>query len=342
MSCGVNIPLREIAEALVNEYKDIFASIALDNLTPYVREQSGVAHDLTLRGSVTLDDAARQSLCDALVACLLEKTKGGEITSFAIDNTNDLLSITATSRAGVTQVFSVSKQELEDWLNLKGGGITGGAVVGTDIVVNNKDGTTANIDVSALRDYRVAAGVVRGNRYIDLTFNDTSLPAVVVDAIGLIPQNSPYIVSGVFVERDNRYLIDFVRNDDTHVEVDMTDIIQRIADAVYQRVMATGYRINNQADDYTLAGDDFDGRTIVRMTKNADTTLTLPKPPDTFVGKAVIVRKINGDPGTFLNLVSSDPTVVLNPPDATPLRRQGASATLVYTGDSWDIYGELP
>ena len=72
------------------------------------------------------------------------------------------------------------------------------------------------------------------------------------------------------------------------------------------------------------------------------TTITLTKPGDSFIGKALIVRKTNGNVGTFVTLKAGD-GVTISPADSTPLRRVGSSATLVYTGGgNWDVFGELP
>ena len=150
-------------------------------------------------------------------------------------------------------------------------------------------------------------------------------------------------MSGVFVERNGGYWLDFTRNDNTKVNVDMTDIINKIIQTVFDMVMRMGYRINTQADNYTLTGDDFNGRTIVRANKAGDQTITIPKPSsEDFVGKAIIIRKTNGIVGTFVNLVAGS-GVSLLPEDATPVRRVGSSVTLVYVGNGvYDAFGELP
>lgn len=103
----------------------------------------------------------------------------------------------------------------------------------------------------------------------------------------------------------------------------------------------TSYRIVDVPDDYTTLAADFDGRTILRATKDGDQYLTITRPDDAFVGKSLIIRKVAGDTGTFVYLDGQNAT--LSPPDAVYLRRVGSTATLVYVGGGvWDIYGELP
>lgn len=155
--------------------------------------------------------------------------------------------------------------------------------------------------------------------------------------------NSPYVVSGDINIRNSKTYIDFVRNDNTTIPVDITDVVGDITTNVYNQVMSTGYRINTQAGDYTLQASDFDGRTLVRMDKDGTSTVTITKPPaEDFIGKTVLIRKTNGDTNTILNL-ATDTGVSISPTDSTPLRRPGSSVTLVYIGNgAWDVFGELP
>lgn len=235
--------------------------------------------------------------------------------------------------------------EIQKRLKLTGGGIKSGTLVISSsdptqvIKVVNKDDTLVDIDVSALKDIKIVRGEIADGHIIRLHRSDGEV--IDIEASTLVP-NSPYIVSGVFVNRDGGYWLDFTRNDNTQVNVDMTDIINKIIKTVFDMVMRMGYRINTQAEDYTLVDADFDGRTIIRANKNGSQTITLPKPDDSFIGKAVIVRKTAGDVGTFVTLKAGS-GVTISPPDATPIRRLGSSVTLVYVGNGlYDAYGELP
>ena len=421
MSCGVNIPLSSVVEAIVNDYADVFVGeilkrVSLNNSTI----DNGTFTDVTIRGDLTLDDTAKGALCSALQDCIATKIqdelgceRDNHVTDFAIDKTNDR--ITITLKFG--EKFHISRAELAAWIGGNGGGIKSGtliidgdtqtirvtnndnsivdidvselkdqntfvrsgSVVGTQLNLVRTDGQTVSIDVSELKDQNtfVRSGSVVGTQLnlvrtdgqtvsIDMSGfstadNDTLVTGgsltghtltltlsnggqVEIDLSGLsVGKDSPYIVSGVFVERNGGYWLDFTRNDGTHVNVGMTDIINKIIQTVFDMVMRMGYRINTQADDYTLTGDDFNGRTIVRADKDGDQTITIPKPTsEDFVGKAIIVRKTNGTVGTFVNLVAGS-DVSLLPEDATPVRRVGSSVTLVYVGNGvYDVFGELP
>lgn len=349
--CGVNIPLDDLVEAIIDNYGDAFAAEIIKrlDLAQYVKVNSGTANDLTLRQSLTVDEAVKSNLCSILQDCIAAKIqeelgceRDNHVTKFYIDKEKDHLVI----ELKFGERYYVSRAELEDWLKIAAGGIQSGVLIIQDIDptqiirVTNKDGSTVDIDVSALKDIKVERGEIVNGQIIRLHRSDGK--QIDIDASTLVP-NSPYIVSGVFVERNGGYWLDFTRNDGTHVNVDMTDIINKIVQTVFEMVMRMGYRINTQAEDYTLTGDDFNGRTIVRADKDGDQTITIPKPTnEDFVGKAIIVRKTNGVAGTFVNLVAGS-DVSLLPEDATPVRRVGSSVTLVYVGNGvYDVFGELP
>lgn len=359
MSCGVNIPLDDLVEAIVDGYADTFAAAIIQrlDLAQFVTVERGLANDLTLRNSLTVDEAVKGDLCSILQDCIATKLqeelgceRDNHVTKFYIDKEKDHLVI----ELKFGERYYVSRAELEEWLRFtsSGGGIKSGkliiqAVSPTQIIrVTNNDGSVVDIDVSALKDVKVERGEVVDGKTIRLHRSDGT--QIDIDASSLTPTipispDSPYIVSGVFVERNGGYWLDFTRSDNSKVNVDMTDIINKIIQTVFDMVMRMGYRINTQADDYTLTGDDFNGRTIVRADKDGDQTITIPKPPsEDFVGKAIIVRKTNGIAGTFVNLVAGS-DVSLLPEDATPVRRVGSSVTLVYVGNGvYDVFGELP
>lgn len=349
--CGVNIPLDDLVEAIIDNYGDAFAAEIIKrlDLAQYVKVNSGTANDLTLRQSLTVDEAVKSDLCSILQDCIAAKIqeelgceRDNHVTKFYIDKEKDHLVI----ELKFGERYYVSRAELEDWLKIAAGGIQSGVLIIQDtdptqiIRVTNKDGSTVDIDVSALKDIKVERGEIVNGQIIRLHRSDGK--QIDIDASTLVP-NSPYIVSGVFVERNGGYWLDFTRNDGTHVNVDMTDIINKIVQTVFEMVMRMGYRINTQDEDYTLTGDDFNGRTIVRADKDGDQTITIPKPSsEDFVGKAIIIRKTNGIAGTFVNLVAGS-DVSLLPEDATPVRRVGSSVTLVYVGNGvYDVFGELP
>lgn len=306
MGCGVNIPLDSLVEAIIDNYGDAFASEILKRLN---------------------------DRCD----------NDNHVTRFYVDKARDHLVI----ELKFGEQYSVSRAELEDWLKIAAGGIKSGRLIiqssdPTQVIrVTNNDGTEVDIDVSALKDVKVDRGEVVNGRTIRL--HRTDGVQVDIDASSLVSPNSPYIVSGVFVERDNGYWLDFTRNDGTHVNVDMSDIIKQLVKTIFDNAMRMGYRINTQAEHYTLTGEDFDGRTIVRADKDGDQNITVSKPPsEDFIGKAIIIRKTKGAAGTFVSLVEGE-GVTLSPDDATPIRRVGSAVTLVYIGGGlYDVFGELP
>lgn len=195
-------------------------------------------------------------------------------------------------------------------------------------------------DEFALKDTKVERGEIVDSRLIRLHRSDGK--QIDIDASTLVPKTSPFIVSGVFVSRDGGYWLDFTRNDDTKVNVDMTAIINELVNTLRSQILGMGYTLKTENNHYTTQAEDFNGFTIIRANRNGDQTITLAKPDDSFIGKALIVRKTNGDVGTFVTLKAGD-DVTISPADSTPLRRVGSSATLVYTGGgNWDVFGELP
>ena len=352
--CGVNIPLDDLVEVIIDNYGDAFAAEIIKrlDLAQYVKVNGGTANDLTLRQSLTVDEAVKSDLCSILQDCIATKIqeelgceRDNHVTKFYIDKEKDHLVI----ELKFGERYYVSRAELEDWLKIAAGGIQSGVLIIQDaaptqiIRVTNKDRSTVDIDVSALKDQNtfVRSGSVVGTQ-LNLVRTDGQTVSIDLSSLS-VGKDSPFIVSGVFVSRDGGYWLDFTRNDNTKVNVDMTDIINKIIQTVFDMVMRMGYHINTQADDYTLTGDDFNGRTIVRANKAGDQTITIPKPSsEDFVGKAIIIRKTNGIAGTFVTLKAGS-DVSLLPEDATPVRRVGSSVTLVYVGNGvYDVFGELP
>lgn len=349
--CGINIPIDDVAKALINEHGGDIVEAVLKkiDLSAYVRNDNGVAKDLSLRNSLTIDEAVKRDLCAALQECIAEKIRdllGCErdnyVTKFYIDKQTDHLVI----ELKFGERYYISRAEFEGWVKLVSGGIKTGKLDkdGNNrqvITITNNDGSEVKIDVTELSDIHVVSGEVLDNSIIRLALSDKS--HVDISAATLVPKNSPYIVSGVFVERDDNYWLDFKRNDGTTVNVAMTDIVDDISKTVFSAVMDNGYRINTQADDYTLGSEDFDGKTIVRADKNGDQTITIPKPDtEDFIGKAIIIRKTAGVAGTFVTLANGA-GVSIYPDDITPVRRVGSSVTLVYVGNGvYDAFGELP
>ena len=385
MSCGVNIPLSSVVEAIVNDYADVFVGEILKRVSLHNSTiNNGTFTDATIRGDLTLDDTAKGALCSALQDCIATKIqdelgceRDNHVTDFALTDKH----LVITLKFG--EVFRISKQELADFIgNItnNSGGITGGTLTNnTTITVNNKDGSTATIDISGLDLGGITGGTLTNNTTITVNNKDGSTATIDIsgldlgdkdtntypthgevvnnttvrihlntggyidiDASTLASNNSPFIVSGVFVSRDGGYWLDFTRNDNTKVNVDMTAIINELVNTLRTQILGMGYTLKTENNHYTTQAEDFNGFTIIRANHNGDQTITLTKPDDSFIGKALIVRKTNGGVGTFVTLKAGG-GVTISPADSTPLRRVGSSATLVYTGGgNWDVFGELP
>ena len=385
MSCGVNIPLSSVVEAIVNDYADVFVGEILKRVSLHNSTiNNGTFTDATIRGGLTLDDTAKGALCSALQDCIATKIqdelgceRDNHVTDFALTDKH----LVITLKFG--EVFRISKQELADFIgNItnNSGGITGGTLTNdTTITVNNKDGSTATIDISGLDLGGITGGTLTNDTTITVNNKDGSTATIDIsgldlgdkdtntypthgevvnnttvrihlntggyidiDASTLVPKSNPFIVSGVFVSRDGGYWLDFTRNDNTKVNVDMTAIINELVNTLRTQILGMGYTLKTENNHYTTQAKDFNGFTIIRANHNGDQTITLTKPDDSFIGKALIVRKTNGGVGTFVTLKAGG-GVTISPADSTPLRRVGSSATLVYTGGgNWDVFGELP
>ena len=385
MSCGVNIPLSSVVEAIVNDYADVFVGEILKRVSLHNSTiNNGTFTDATIRGGLTLDDTAKGALCSALQDCIATKIqdelgceRDNHVTDFALTDKH----LVITLKFG--EVFRISKQELADFIgNItnNSGGITGGTLTNdTTITVNNKDGSTATIDISGLDLGGITGGTLTNDTTITVNNKDGSTATIDIsgldlgdkdtntypthgevvnnttvrihlntggyidiDASTLVPKSNPFIVSGVFVSRDGGYWLDFTRNDNTKVNVNMTDIINELVNTLRTQILGMGYTLKTVDNHYTTQAEDFNGFTIIRANRSGDQTITLTKPDDSFIGKALIVRKTNGGVGTFVTLKAGG-GVTISPADSTPLRRVGSSATLVYTGGgNWDVFGELP
>ena len=383
MSCGINIPLSSVVEAIVNDYADVFVGEILKRVSLHNSTiNNGTFTDATIRGGLTLDDTAKGALCSALQDCIATKIqdelgceRDNHVTKFYIDKEKDHLVI----ELKFGERYYVSRAELEDWLKIAAGGIQSGVLIIQDtnptqiIRVTNKDGSMVDIDVSALKDIKVERGEIVNGQIIRLHRSDgeqididvsalkdikvergeivngqiirlhrSDGEQIDIDASTLASKNSPFIVSGVFVSRDGGYWLDFTRDDNTKVNVDMTAIINELVNTLRTQILGMGYTLKTENNHYTTQAEDFNGFTIIRANHNGDQTITLTKPDDSFIGKALIVRKTNGGVGTFVTLKAGG-GVTISPADSTPLRRVGSSATLVYTGGgNWDVFGELP
>lgn len=316
MSCGTSIPLKTVVEAIIDGYADTFAEevirrVSLDNSTI----NGGTLNDATIGGRLTLDEAAINSLCFHLKSCIAENIKEeqvelkGELAAIRSD-----LASTKSELGGA----KVEQAELKGELS----------VLKSQCGKDGKDGKDDEDDNRTLNNVITIISETK----------ETKEPPTVVHESGA----NTYIVSGEFSARDDGYWLDFTRNDQTKINVEMTDAINGIADAIYNKIIGMGYTIKTENNHYTTQAEDYNGHTIVRANRNGDQTITITKPEEAFIGKSLIVRKTNGDVGSYVTLKAGEGVTIL-PADSTPLRRVGSSATLVYVGEGkWDVFGELP
>ena len=106
MSCNNSIPI-----------SDIIAAVAEQLSKQYVASENGVAKNLTLKGDVALDSAAKASLCEALSNCFDDKF----VTDFAIDDTQSHIVLTLSSG----EKHRISKEELAAFLKPELKGVDG-------------------------------------------------------------------------------------------------------------------------------------------------------------------------------------------------------------------------
>ena len=106
MSCNDSIPI-----------SDIVAAVAEQLSKQYVASENGVAKDLTLKGDVALDSAAKASLCEALSNCFDDKF----VTDFAIDDTQSHIVLTLNNG----EKHRISKEELAAFLKPELKGVDG-------------------------------------------------------------------------------------------------------------------------------------------------------------------------------------------------------------------------
>lgn len=96
MACNVQIPIDDI----VDEVKDQL------NLGTFVEKEDGVAKNLTLKGEVILDAAAKDSLCQQLSLCFEDST----VDDFQLNGSTLLLTLTD----GTKHEVDLSKFDTED------------------------------------------------------------------------------------------------------------------------------------------------------------------------------------------------------------------------------------
>lgn len=227
MSCGVNIPLESIVNALVTEYADTFAEEVLRrvDLTTLQNTDNKTFLSPTIKGGITLDADTISALCGYMSSCIsakLDELLGcnidNHVSEFFIDKTTDKLTIKLLEG----EVFSISKQELLDWLDftaecncpqLVDGELTGNY----ELVLTFDNGNSVKIDLSSLNkthvDTYLTEGTLQGTDLI-LTRNDGG--SVTIDLSSLAIGDGNTYITNATLELNNLVLF---RNDGTTLRV---------------------------------------------------------------------------------------------------------------------------
>lgn len=216
MSCGVNIPLSDIATAIINDFGATIAS----EVIKYIDLDGANLKNPVLTGTLTADNTIVQGLCEYLQGCIdasVEEKLGCDnddhVVSFSLTEDKLLLKLKHGSE------FYVSKAELMEWFGSQNG-VTGGSVVDTPtgkiIRLTTTNGGNIDIDVSSLGAVKTVKGVnLRndGNKaFLDILLTDgTTLTA----DVSTLAVQKPVIVNA---RVDGNKLV-LTRDDQSTVEV---------------------------------------------------------------------------------------------------------------------------
>lgn len=229
MSCGINIPLSSVVEAIINEYSDALVS----EILKHIDLTDATLDNITLKGGLTVDEATKAAMCSILQDCIAAKIqeelgceRDNHVTKFYIDKVNDHLVI----ELKFGEKFYVSKDEIINWLNIKDLFINNLTFSGTTLTAHRNDGTTFSVDLKSL-----IGGVTSGsvNNYVltlvnrDGTTVDIQLPTNTLPTTGEnSPNNDKFLVSGVADSSNNKHYIKLFLNDGSVVSVDITRFIK--------------------------------------------------------------------------------------------------------------------
>lgn len=360
MSCETRIELSSIVEAILDKYADAFSEEVMRrmDMQKLVKEiEDKLAETIKELGG-KLDNKVKEV-----------SDKDNYVQEFSIDNVHDLLVI----RMKQGEEYSVSREELEAWLRLKGGGGGGrlerGSLDGTVLNLTNSDKSVVTVDLASLisPDTHLQTMELQSNELVLTLTNGTVLRQ---DLSTILPNKTDLhlrsgVLTGTTLElelSDGQKLqidlsnlkgatlssrpriesgqftaqnLELVRDDQSKVTVSLEPLIKALT--------SCKYRIVTQQSNYTITTEDMDTATIIRANAATQQVISVPTPPtEDYIGTSVIIRKTAGaEPDTHTIVGISGAKV--SPADITPLRRIGNTVTLVYTGNgNWDAFGELP
>ena len=181
MACNDSIPISDITTAVAEQLSK-----------QYVAKEDGVAKDLTLKGDVTLDSAAKASLCEALEACIEDvisealknqptsnQPTPNPLTIKSFELLGEQLRITmsdgstfpvdlskfATDAEAAKIAEDINKLVTDDHL-------VSATLNGETLVMTMKSGKQISVPLSGLsKDVSLSSGTVQGNNLV-LTKND--------------------------------------------------------------------------------------------------------------------------------------------------------------------------
>ena len=170
--CGTTVPLNEIVAAVAAQLAN------QQPKTEYVAKEDGVLKNLTLKGDVSLDSAAKASLCEALEDCIKDLiAETGSIKSFEVlgeqlritmpDGTIfpvDLSQfVTATEAVKITD--EIKKVINDDYLKTA-------TLNGETLIMTMNSGKQLRVPLTGLsKDVNLSSGTVQGNNLV-LTKSD--------------------------------------------------------------------------------------------------------------------------------------------------------------------------
>ena len=172
--CGTTVPINEIVAAVAAQLAN------QQPKTEYVAKEDGVLKNLTLKGDVSLDSAAKASLCEALEDCIKDLiAETGSIKSFEV--LGEQLRITMsdgtifpvdlsqfTTAVEATQIAENIKRTISDEY------LASSTLQGNTLVMVMSSGKQLHVPLTGLgSDVNVAGGQVQGNTLV-LTKNDGS------------------------------------------------------------------------------------------------------------------------------------------------------------------------
>ena len=143
MACNVQIPINEIVAAVAEQLSK-----------QYVASENGVAKDLTLKGDVALDSAAKASLCGALDTCIDDAItdalppSGVVAKEGGIANNLTLKGDVTLDRVAIASLCESLEPCIKDLITSEAATIKSFELVGEQLRITMSNGNTVSADLS--------------------------------------------------------------------------------------------------------------------------------------------------------------------------------------------------